>query len=92
MGVIEEIEIRVAEILEDVMATDIDDNGEWLVTFNEARDELVRMILVSINPAPVEPAVVPETVPEIPAVTPSGVKSVSEWTKFSEDKEGFIAP
>ena len=95
MGVITEVEKRVEEILEDVMALDVDDDDEWLDAFNEARDELMRMILVSIGPAPatIEAAVVPETVPEMPAVSDGGVKSADAWTtSFSKDKEGFIAP
>jgi hypothetical protein len=89
MTVIDDTTERVEEILESVMALDLDLDGEWLGSFNAARDELVKMIA---GPSPMREGSVPETVPEIQAVSPGGVKSVDAWTKFSEDKEGFIAP
>jgi len=77
------VEERVEEILESVMALDVDTDGEWLEAFNAARDELVTMVFAALGDTVIK---------STPAITPGGVKSVSEWSKFSEDKEGFIAP
>ena len=84
------VEERVEEILESVMALDVDTDGEWLEAFNAARDELVTMVFAALGDTVTHTAW--GRAKRAIGGEPDGVKSVSEWNKFSEDKEGFIAP